>query len=582
VANQPGPRRPFGPALWAGLVVVSLLLLTSILGRPVGVPTTGGAGWLPADGHRARFAGTAGVQASEWAIDKDMELFDGPVSFFRWLVYTKVDRRSTQLARLSTVQLAADGKAIGRSDNLFSIGDGGVRAEVVGGFDAGFRVYLPGRLDLPDGLAAGRSWMSEGTVLSFDAAGRKVPAGYRAVYSAVATTSPALRTRACVEVTMVEQIGEVTLAPTVRTWCRHTGLSAHADASGEWEETGPAASTASADTPFDWATADQLTFTPRKINGDVAAGNTVVDPVAAPGFLPDGTVVFASTVVPDVLALQADTDPPPIAWRTRPGVKNTAVATFGTTTVVAGAQRQLVAYGPAGEWLWEARLPDLAIVTPARLGDTVVVATLDGSVTAFELASGATSWRQHVASEVRTAPVVAGDRVLVVDQSGTLTCFDASGAPQWNVDAGPVEKFAVSTGPVPVVVVPNSDGPRVAGYSLADGSTLWHLRQFVDAHDVVALDGVVVLRDNDETIGIDPATGQRSWTWREERSFAGIGGGNRLLLLVDGHLVLVDNRGITVKSWPVHVDATGSPYLVASQGRVLAFSLSGVELGVTR
>jgi outer membrane protein assembly factor BamB len=186
-----------------------------------------------------------------------------------------------------------------------------------------------------------------------------------------------------------------------------------------------------------------------------------------------------------------------------------------------------------------------------------------------------------MSSEVRSALIVAGDRVLVVDQNGQLSCFDPTGAELWSVQSGPVAHFAVSTGPDPTVVVPNSDGPRVQGYSLADGSLRWNLRQFLSVEDAIALDGVVVLRDSKEVIGIDPATGQRSWTWAA-RTFGGIGGASRVLLLVDGALVLLDNKGAKVTSWPVAIGdpSADGPLLSAANSRVLVYSLSGAELGV--
>jgi len=581
VANQPRHRRPLGPALWAGLVVVGLLVFTATLGRPVTVSTTGGAGWLPADGYRQRFAGPDGVQATEWAVDQAASMVgSGPAQFGTWLAITKVDWANAQLARLSTVRATSDGQAAGRSDNLFSLGSDGVRAEVEVGFDGTARFYVPGRLDLPDTLAAGRSWNSQGAVLVVDAAGNRTPLGYRADYSAVPAGKDLLA-RACVVVTMREQFGHDQPSTTERTWCRHAGLAGWATAQGRWQATDSPPAAVTPDAPFDWSTADRLVFTPRKINV-IGIGTTLVSPVAPPGILPDGTVVFANQVSADVIALQTGIDPPPSVWRTRPGVRNTAAVTFGTTTVVASADRRLVAYGPDGAWLWDIPLPDLAIGTPVRLGDLVVTATLDGSVTAYDLSTGALRWQQNVGSEVRIAPQAAGQRLLVVDQGGQVSCFDATGTSVWTATVGRVEHFGVSTGAHPVVVLPNSDGPRVTGLSLADGTQLWRPRQTLSTNDVIALDDVVVLRAEDESIGIDPATGQRVWSWQGARTYAGIGGGNRALLLASDRVVLLDAHGAKVAEWPVEIgDPSGSTtWLAAAQGRVLVYGLKGVAIGV--
>ena len=197
MSHLTAPGRSSAPAVWVVLVVVGLLVLTASLGRPIEAPTTGGAGWLPPDGHRQRFAWPDGVRASEWAIDSaSVMLPSSPSQFAAWFGVTEVPWKTTLLARLSTVRVTPAGRVDGRSDDLFSIGADGVRAEVVSGFDGTSLVYLPGRLGLPDDLAAGRSWSSEGSVLVIDAAGTRSTAGYRADYSAATPTEGALLTRA--------------------------------------------------------------------------------------------------------------------------------------------------------------------------------------------------------------------------------------------------------------------------------------------------------------------------------------------------------------------------------------------------
>jgi outer membrane protein assembly factor BamB len=417
-------------------------------------------------------------------------------------------------------------------------------------------------------------------VLVVDAAGNRTPLGYRADYSAV-PADKSLLARACVVVTMREQIGRDQPSTTERTWCRHAGFASWATAQGRWQATNTAPAAVTPDVPFDWSTADRLAFTPRQVNV-IGTGTTLVTAVSPPGILPDGTAVFANKLNGDVIALQTTVDPPPSVWRSRPGVRNTSAATFGTTTVAVSVNRHLVAYGPDGAWLWDTPLADLSIVTPVRVDDLVVIATLDGSVTAYDLATGAQRWQQNVGSEVRVVPRVAGGRVLVVDQAGGLSCFDAAGALVWAKDVGRVEEFGVTTGANPVVVVPNSDGPRVTGLSLADGRELWRPRQALSTEGVIALDDVVVLRAEDESIGIDPATGQKLWSWQGARTYAGIGGGDRALLLTTHSVVLLDAQGGQVAEWPVDIgDASDtSTWLTAAQGRVLVYGTKGVAIGV--
>ncbi len=91
---------------------------------------------------------------------------------------------------------------------------------------------------------------------------------------------------------------------------------------------------------------------------------------------------------------------------------------------------------------------------------------------------------------------------------------------------------------------------------------------------MIALDDVIVLRGDDETIGIDPSTGQPLWTWPDARTYAGIGGGDRALLLADDRLVLLDGHGAQVAEWPVAIgDPASDHHLAVRSDRV------GLRLG---
>lgn len=577
--NPRPPRRPSSPGLWVGLVVVALVLATTALGRPVRFPDAGAAGWLPADGTRQRFAAPAGTIATEWALDRATGLIgSGPTAFTAWLGLTDVDWQTAALARLSAVVTDASGQVAGRSDTLFSVATEGLRTEVEAATPGTARIFVPGRLDLPVGLFAGRTWDAQGVVIvpDGDATGQSA---YRADYTTQAPTDPALAARGCVVIAMTLQVDGQADEQDSRTWCPGAGLLGYADAAGDWQPTDattPAA--APADAGFDWSSADRIDVTSLAVN-QTGPGVTYVSPVNAPGVQPDGTLVFTNSVVGDVIALDPASDPPPVAWHARPGGHNTAGATFGGITVAAGTARWLVAYDPSGQWLWQQRLTDLAVVAPARLDDLVVVATLDGAVTAYDLATGAQRWRRAVPAEVRVAPVVASGRVLVVDQSGQLTCLDAAGAEQWTADVGRVERFGVAGDEV---ILPASDGPHVQAVSLADGSRVWRVRETVTARDVIVLDTVVVLRDDDESVALDPATGARRWSRQGARTYAGAGGGDRVLLLAADRLLLLDGGGRQVREWPVAVgDVTNTTdYLVAAEGRVLVYGPAGIAVGV--
>lgn len=586
MASRTAPRRGAAPAVWTGVLVVALLASTAVLGRPTTYPQDGAAAWLPPDGTRQRYASATGTFASEWALDQAPPLLgSGPTAFYSWLGQTGVDWQTAALARLSTVFESPSGEPLGREDDLYSVAPDGLRAEAEVVSDGTTRIYLPGRLDVPGALAAGATWTSSGVVVETTPAGEQ-RLDYRSDYSALRPADTSLIPRGCVVVAMRHAVGDRPVVDSEVTWCRGAGIASFQGPAGRWAPATPAAPPVPTDDPgFDWARAEQLTFTPRTVN-QVGAANVLLSPLSAPGVLPDGRLVFNNHVTShDVLALDTAVDPPPAAWRGRPGGRTTATATFGGVTVAAGTGRRLVAYGPAGQWLWDQPLGDLAVVTPARLGGLVVVPTLDGQVTAFDLATGEKRWSYTASAEVRVAPVVTGDRVLVADQAGQLSCLDATGAELWTADTGLVEHLGVwaGTGGRPsVVVVPEGGGSHVRGLSLADGSRLWRVREDADADDVVALGDVMALRDDAQTLALDPLTGARRWRWAGARTYAGTGGGGRLLMLTAAGLVLLHDDGGVVKEWPLSVgDPTRSTsYLVASQQRVVVYGAAGLQVGV--
>jgi outer membrane protein assembly factor BamB len=568
------------------LVLVALFASTSLLGRPVGYPDAGAAAWLPPDGTRERYAGPGGTIVAEWALDRAVALLgSGPLAFYTWMSESRVNWQTAALARLSAVYESSTGAVVGREDDLFSVATDGVRAEAEVPSDGATRIYLPGRLDVPAGLSAGAAWTSTGTVLEITGSGsQRLP--YRADYSARRPADDALLLRGCVEVTMRERFGDRDETTSEITWCRQAGILSFRGPAGEWTHaTATPAAPRQPDAGFDWGRAEQLTITPLAINHVGTVGGTLVSPFSAPGLLPDGTIVFNNDATSqDLLALDPATDPPPVRWRARPGGRITASTTAGGITLAAGGDRALVAYGPDGQWLWHQRLSDLAVVNPAVFAGLVVVPTLDGRVTAFDLASGAPRWTHTVSAEVRVAPVATADRVLMADQSGQLTCLDRSGSTVWTADVGRVERFTVWTPPdgqPAEVVVPESASAHVRALSLADGSRLWRVREFANVRDVIALDRVVVLRDTNESVGIDPLTGARVWSWSAERTYAGVGGGARLLLLAANRLVLLDDTGTALRDWPVAVGdpSASTTFLVAAQQRVLVYGTAGVELG---
>lgn len=84
-------------------------------------------------------------------------------------------------------------------------------------------------------------------------------------------------------------------------------------------------------------------------------------------------------------------------------------------------------------------------ITP--VGNLAVVTTeFDGSVRAFDTASGREQWRFHTNGPIRSAAVAAGDAVVVGSEDGFLYCLEQDGRLRWSVCGGPRERLVLGHG----------------------------------------------------------------------------------------------------------------------------------------
>ena len=584
--SEPGISRTRGsrivPTVGAVVIVGALVAASTLLGWPLVSSTSGADEWLPRDGQRYLFTNSDHSQLNyvEWThSDATALLYSDLIVLLRWMSLTDVDWTSVGYLRARAVQVGLDGEGTALSDMLWTLSADGMRAGVELNFPGEIDILVPGRLDLPPDLVDGSTWTSQGTAHRWDnSASSFVELPYQASYQAMRPEDAAEARRGCLDVHMDYVVSDKQRTES-HIWCPEAGVRRYTNPDGPWQLTdSPLPGKPDPEEPFDWSTADTLEFSPRI--EQPAASNYLTAHLAPPGLL-GGGAVFTGQLPPDVYGIDTSADPVTLVWEARPGGMPTAAATLGGLTVVATTNRQLIAYNSEGRWVWEADLRDLAIISPVRFGDYVVVATLDGQVTAFDLATGVTRWRTDLGAEIRFAPVVAGDRLLVANQAGGLACIDPTGEQLWVIDAGVPVSIAVSNGPEPVIVYGEDGSLVLNAYSLADGSQVWRNRVYEDARDLIGLDQVVVLRDNDRCLGIDWMTGEIRWRATGTRTFAGIGGGNRVLLLTEGSLLLLDDSGRQVRSWPHHLGDVGSGiwWLIASGDTVMALGHKGVEIG---
>ncbi len=577
-------RQPRAAGWWVGALTVALVVMAATFGNPPAVSQVGPTGYLPPDGFRVRFTGGSGALATEWAVDQASGLVNsGPAHFMYWVGAADQDFTGTLAARQSTVFTNAAGVVVNREDTFMVAGPEGVGTGVEVRTWTDTRFYYPARLDLPNTLSAGKSWTSQGKAQVFVKDGTVDDTTYRADYQATAPTSHDELVRRCIHITMTLTVGRTADAPTTRTWCPQLGVVTLAESDATWHA---AASNTTISAPtastFDWSLLDRLTFTPHTINQPTVQGSIQAKPMTAPAILSDGTIAAVQQLSRDSVGLTTAAEPIRSVWRARPGGTATSTATFGDLTLVATSNRQLVAYDKFGRWVWQAPLPDQALVAPVRLADLAVVATLDGNVTAVSLTTGQVAWTRRVGDAVRLQPQASADRVVVADLSQTVTCFGTDGTPLWSQGSLPVTNMAISSGADPVVVL-GVAGLRGIGLALADGTQRWSVSQQVSFVSMFPLDQIIAVRDGNRTIGIDPHTGDAAWSWDKARTYAGVGEGDHLLLLADDRLFALDSHGNQLKDWSLPLgDASSSTTLSLGADRVVVWAPQSVLVGAAK
>jgi hypothetical protein len=99
----------------------------------------------------------------------------------------------------------------------------------------------------------------------------------------------------------------------------------------------------------------------------------------------------------------------------------------GGTVVVVGTDGTVMGLDvDAAAQLWQERLLDEVIASPAAGGDGLIfVAGLDQHLWAFDARTGRRAWRYLSESPLETPPVVIGDRVYQFVPGEGLLCFEA-------------------------------------------------------------------------------------------------------------------------------------------------------------
>jgi outer membrane protein assembly factor BamB len=200
---------------------------------------------------------------------------------------------------------------------------------------------------------------------------------------------------------------------------------------------------------------------------------------------------------------------------------------------------------------------------PVVAGDTLFLgSTLNDSVTAYDLGSGAEKWRFYTDGPVRVTPAVWKDRLLVVSDDGCLYCLGAAdGKLQWRFRGGPRDRRLLGNERL-ISAWPARGGPAVADGTVYFAVGVWpFMGTFVHALDIQSSR---LVWTNDST----------SFPWRRLPHPGAVGFSG---LSPQGHLAVAGDRLIVpgARSQAGVFDRTTGEFLFFGEGQGPEVSVQG-------
>lgn len=228
-------------------------------------------------------------------------------------------------------------------------------------------------------------------------------------------------------------------------------------------------------------------------------------------------------------------------------------------------------------WTFDGRT--LIEFPPAVDDGLVVFGTNSGRVFALDAETGGVRWARRVKGQIAASPAITADAVLVADMDGVLTAYSrVGGEPLWEFSTGgsPIESSPLV---VDGTVYFGDWGGRLHAVDVSDGSEVWTYQATADIKGSAALAGdAIVVGDYAGVVhSVDRASGEARWTSAVGQRFYGgpgvsggtivigdVGGSVVALAAADGSLRWRHTTGAYVYSSPAIAD-----------GRVFIGSYSG-------
>lgn len=469
--------------------------------------------------------------------------------------------------------IAGDGTAT-TSYAVYALSSGGLllAAERVAGTDLWYDPPMP---VMPANPAPGMSWDGAGGVSGV------------ATYAMTGTIEPATDA-ACIRTVVrsrIELAGKLARSVAQDTvWCRGRGSVRSEDL-----DSGVVAQVSDPPVPAPPRGAPLATLAPPEAPGvlPLLAPSVRLPPRVAGGWIAMANATGADVLLAGTAVADASTR---IGWQQHPGGAILGLSVDQRGPIVATTKRQVIALDSAGRWRWTTSLPDAVAGTPVVVGQTVVVALLDGTVAGIDCATGAVKWSSRMSDAVVASPALAGDVAVVADIAGQVVAYGGDGVERWTASTGAVlgpisalpdgsvliidgdseahllgpegqPRWTVPLGSDPVgfaaqagdlVIVPTEEG--AAALAVIDGSQAWVAADWAGGQVWSLPSGAGVLVTAEGRAGRVDLVGHTTAVRAVEDPAGGLATGQQLLWL-GGRPVAVTSRGSLI---PLH-DLVGGP-----------------------